>query len=356
MSRLFGFLLTLCLAAPATWAQRSRPQPPSLPAERTKAGSLMLQAFEPVTAATRDSVVSFEVDGKEVALGAVIEASGLVLTKASEIQKSGLLGKLANGQHVAAHLQATDEENDLALVKLNATGLKPIQWTSQLVEVGQWVVTPGIGSAPEAVGIISVPRRKIPPKRALIGVQLDFTAPNARIGNILPGMGAEKAGLKPGDVILAINATTVTNSEQLVTHLGTFHEGQTVQLHVRRDAEELDASVRMMVQKSDGRLRQFNRQEQMNRFGSELSTRAEGFQLALQHDTVLQAWQCGGPLVNLDGKAVGLNIARAGRVASYALPTDLVRQAIEDLKKQMELPVSQDEAPDSAPSGVEPDS
>jgi serine protease Do len=356
MLRLFGFLLALGLSAPATWAQRFRPQSPSLPAERTKTGSLMLRAFEPVASTTRDSIVSFEVDGKEVALGAIIEASGLVLTKASEIQKSDLSCKLANGQRVAAHLQAMDEENDLALVKLSATGLKPIQWTSQLVEVGQWVVTPGIGSTPEAVGIISVPRRKIPPKRALIGVQLDFMAPVARIGNILPGMGAEKAGLKPGDVILAINTTTVTNSEQLVTRLGAFREGQTVQLHVRRDAEELDASVRMMVQKPDNAWRRFNRQERMNRFGSELSTRAEGFQLALQHDTVLQAWQCGGPLVNLDGKAVGLNIARAGRVASYALPTDLVRQAIEDLKKQMELPVSQDEAPEAGQHDDAPDS
>ena len=57
----------------------------------------------------------------------------------------------------------------------------------------------------------------------------------------------------------------------------------------------------------------------------------EDFELVIQHDTDLQSWQCGGPLVDLSGKAVGLNIARAGRVASYALPAELVERIIHTL-------------------------
>ena len=72
----------------------------------------------------------------------------------------------------------------------------------------------------------------------------------------------------------------------------------------------------------------------MNHLGTELSDRAEGFDMAIQHDTVLQPWQCGGPLVNLEGKAIGLNIARAGRVATYALPSSLVRQIISELRSR----------------------
>ena len=82
----------------------------------------------------------------------------------------------------------------------------------------------------------------------------------------------------------------------------------------------------------------------MNRLGGELSRRAEGFQLAIQHDGVLQPWQCGGPLLNLDGKAIGLNIARAGRVASYALPAGLVRHLADDLKNQTKVSVKADGA------------
>jgi len=64
------------------------------------------------------------------------------------------------------------------------------------------------------------------------------------------------------------------------------------------------------------------------------------FELALQHDTVLQNWQCGGPLVDLDGRAVGLNIARAGRVASYALPAELVRSIYDNLRARIPKPAS----------------
>jgi hypothetical protein len=36
--------------------------------------------------------------------------------------------------------------------------------------------------------------------------------------------------------------------------------------------------------------------------------------------------------VNLDGKAMGLNIARASRVTTYALPATLVQRILESLK------------------------
>jgi S1-C subfamily serine protease len=52
--------------------------------------------------------------------------------------------------------------------------------------------------------------------------------------------------------------------------------------------------------------------------------RLSGFEEVLQHDTVLNPDQCGGPLLNSDGQVIGVNIARAGRVVSYALPSSLV--------------------------------
>ena len=74
--------------------------------------------------------------------------------------------------------------------------------------------------------------------------------------------------------------------------------------------------------------------------GGALSKRAEDFELALQHDTVLEPWQCGGPLINLEGKAVGINIARAGRVASYALPASLVKRVVDELRTKAKVSVS----------------
>jgi len=64
-----------------------------------------------------------------------------------------------------------------------------------------------------------------------------------------------------------------------------------------------------------------------------VSRRSQGFELAIEHDTVLQPWLCGGPLVNLRGEAIGLNIARASRVTTYALSARLVQGMLQDLIK-----------------------
>ena len=299
-----------------------------------KNGDQTLLAFEPISRATRDSVVKLDLNGNTVALAAVIDASGLAVTKASEIQEGKLTAWLATGKEVGVQLIAKDEENDLALVKVNAKNLKPIQWATDETSVGQWVVTPGIAETPQAVGIVSVPPRKIPPPRAFIGVVLDFKSPDAKIAQIMAGLGAEAAGLKPGDVVLKVNDSPVKEGQELVKTLRTFREGQSVKVRVQRGEEEFDATIKMMAPKPERSGRGFDRAARMNQMGSVTSQRAEGFDLAIQHDTVLQNWQCGGPLMNLDGKAVGLNIARAGRVASYALPGSVVRPAIARLQAQ----------------------
>src|SRR5690349_2287649 len=166
--------------------------PPSPGSERSKGGAVSLRAFASVVKATRDSVVRLDLDGKPAALGAVIDTNGLVITKATELGTGKLTCTQANGTSSDAHLVATDDDNDLALVRVSAHGLKPIRWASQDVAVGQWAITPGIDLLPAAVGIVSVPPRKIAPKRVYLGVQLDFTASSARIAQILPGLGAEQ--------------------------------------------------------------------------------------------------------------------------------------------------------------------
>ena len=63
-----------------------------------------------------------------------------------------------------------------------------------------------------------------------------------------------------------------------------------------------------------------------------MSSRRGGFESVLQHDTVLRPEQCGGPILNTKGQAIGINIARATRVASYALPASVIVELIAEMK------------------------
>ena len=54
--------------------------------------------------------------------------------------------------------------------------------------------------------------------------------------------------------------------------------------------------------------------------------------MSFQHDSMLSRSTCGGPIVDLSGKAIGINIARAGRVSSLALTSKVVLPILEKLK------------------------
>jgi serine protease Do len=311
---------------------------PALPKNRFRSGDETLRAFAPISTATRHSIVKFNVNGETVALGAVMDTNGLALTKASEIKKGKLTCWLATEQEVDAKVLAVDVDEDVALVQVEARGLKPIRWDSGEVAIGQWAITPGIGETPHAVGIISALPRRIRPQRALIGIQFDFSTSIPKIDELLPGLGAEKAGLKPGDLIKAVNGNAVTNRFQIVEILRDFRAGQSVKLRIQRAAEEFDADVRLMVPGADQSGQRAYSRRELSRLGGDVSQRAEGFEQAIEHDTVLQPWLCGGPLVNLDGEAIGLNIARAGRVTTYALSAKLVMRIFENLKSKPPLP------------------
>jgi serine protease Do len=330
-------VFVLCVASagtgPLAFAQLAA-ESAQLPRARFLNGAETLTAFAPACQTARFSIVSLSVDGRPAAFGTVMDSSGLVLTKASEVKSGKLSGRLPNAQVVTAELLGTDEEQDLALVRVHSPELKPIAWASGDVKIGQWAVTPGMSKEPVAVGIVSALPRRILPQRALIGVQFDVRAPEPVIEQLLPGMGAEKAGIKPGDIIVAVNGTSVTNREQVSGILRELREGQTVKLGVRRAAEILEKNVQMMAQPSEQPARRASgRQQRASSITGAVSRRAEGFAEVIEHDTVLQPSLCGGPLVNLEGLAVGINIARAGRVTSYALSARLVQKAYEDLKK-----------------------
>lgn len=299
--------------------------------DRFKNGAYHLKVLSALSIRARHSVVKLDINGGTVALATVVGENGVAVTKASELRDGTLTAWLPGGREVPVERLGLDKASDLALVRIAATNLVPVRWAEGDVRIGQWTVTTGIEEWPHAVGIVSVGPRRIRPARAFIGVRLDFEAPAARIAEVLPGLGAEQAGLKAGDTIESIDAIRVTNGQAAVEVLSEYAEGSSVQLQVRRGNELLDASIRMMIPEADRSRRGSGRGSRRDPTQGSRSSRAEDFASAIQHDTVLQPWLCGGPLLNLEGAAIGLNIARAGRVATYALPASLVREAVSKL-------------------------
>src|SRR5690349_1261066 len=110
----------LALSLPATaLAQRGD--------ELTRNSPKVLAAFRDVIARARQSTVKVLCDDKETVLGTVVGADGYVLTKNSEL-KGRTTCKLADGRELEARVVGVQEAFDLALLKIDAKGLTPVEW------------------------------------------------------------------------------------------------------------------------------------------------------------------------------------------------------------------------------------
>jgi serine protease Do len=322
---------------------------PWLPPPSAKSSPEVLKAYLEVVAAPSQSTVRVLCDGKEAALGTVVFSDGYIVTKAS-LLKGKIVVKLKDGKTHDAKVVGVEDRHDLAMLQVKAKALKPIQWAhSKTAEVGNLLAAPGIGEKVEGkdkeekavvgVGVVSVATRKpsaremtmmAPSENAgFMGVLFDVERPNVpAIGEVVPRGPAAKAGLKPGDVILRVQGRKMTDPDRVIEAVYGYKPGDAITLRVKRGDDE--KVLRVVLGQRPREL--IDRSDRMNVMGSPLSSRRGGFPTILQHDMVIKPADCGGPLVDLDGKAVGINIARAGRTESFAIPSEEVEKLLKDLK------------------------
>ena len=299
----------------------------------SKRSQEFVDLFSDVAASASASTVRVMSGSREIALGAVVDSDGLIVTKASELRGS-LKCLLPDGSKLEASVFGLDKDTDLALLKVDAKNLAAINWGQDVeLERGQWLVSPDGEGGSLGVGVVGVRERKIPPGGGFLGIMpgSPTEGTGVRVTQVTSNQPADRAGVLVNDVIIKIDDIDITNILVLRETLRNYSEGDQISLTVRRGKEELVLKLRLNdFRKANAE--QFQRSSAQNRMGSTLSRRRLDFPTAFQHDSPLQARNCGGPIVNLDGQVVGLNIARAGRVKTYALPATLVVNVIESLK------------------------
>jgi serine protease Do len=365
-----GSAAVLMMATPA-FAQRGGQQrdvPPS------RANPQFLAAFREATTEASKCTVRIFCDGKDAALGTIIGPDGWILTKHSLL--SGQVScMLKDGRSLEAKIVGVHEPFDLAMLKVEAADLPAVKFTeSKAAPVGSWLVSVGLGENPVAVGVMSVATRTPPPVPNRGGGPPRFNAPGrafpalgattvgllaspvghgpllaasvlaanrgpntdylgisvtpeggaAKVSRVAPRSAASRAGLRVDDKILSIQGTTVTDQNSLLALLGTMKPGDAVTIKLLRDGKEMELKATLAQGGPPGRPDQ-------NLMGSELSERRTGFPTYFQSDTVLKPRDCGGPICDLEGHVLGINIARAGRVESYSIPAEVITPLLADL-------------------------
>jgi serine protease Do len=306
--------------------------------------------FRPVVTEAGRCVVRIRCDGQDAALGAVVGPDGWVLTKASQLHGK-IVCRTRDGQEREARWIGVSPAFDLAMLKIEAAGFPNIPWCENSPPVvGQWVATPGMGDSPLALGVVSLPLRHIRPISGQLGVHLLDGAGGPTIDQIEPDSPAKKAGLQPKDLVLQVNAKPVHSRQELVEAIRQFKPGAAVKLLVKRADKNLEIAATLGTIQTPS-----TRKRDMQNLGAPgVSRRHDDFPKVLQHDTVLAPADCGGPLVDLNGRVLGINIARAGRTETYAVPTEVLLGLMYDLMSGR-LPPPHEAAKPEPPKQPAPD-
>ena len=309
-----------------------------------------MKALQPVTSKAASSVVAVEVNGKVVALGTVVSNSGHILTKNTETLEGEVSRPGASGL-VDLKLIQRFPKRDLALYQGAPEGLEPVRWAGKKKSpIGTLLTSPDPDGEPLGIGLVSVLPRALG-EIGFLGIQAGEGEGGVLIVRIVNGSPAEEAGLRADDVITHVDGEALQDPFAFGSKIRTYRAGDKVEFTYRRGEEEEKIGVKLASRPEEQSSDRFRR---MNEMSGPLSDRLSGFPLALQHDIPLDPSVCGGPLLDLQGRCVGINVSRAGRVKTFAVPTTDIRKLLSSVdelnaSKPSEPPVA--EAPsDPAPS------
>jgi S1-C subfamily serine protease len=288
----------------------------------------MIKLIQPISESVKPSVAQVITGGQSVSLATVVASDGYLLTKRSELSGDPIKVRLADRRMYSARVAAVRRAHDLALLSIDSdTPLTPIEFTDADPLIGSFLISAGLTGRPVGLGVLGVPARPIK-KRGLLGVKLDNDGSGrAVVQQVITNSGAEDAGIEAGDLIVAINGVQRQGRLSIMQMLGDMFPGEQVRVKILRPTQTAGNLVNLKVMEMRARIRDLNQireTENDSRVNGPRNVRLSGFERVIQHDTVLNPDQCGGPVLDLSGRVIGINIARAGRVVSYALPSSVV--------------------------------
>jgi len=306
------------------------------------------EELRPLITKITPSVVQILRENRSPLLGTIVSADGMIVTKFSElddrIDGQPLQCLLPNAQPVTGSLIRFDRELDLALIQCEVEGLTAIPFprisNGELPAAGTLLVSIPFADTTPQIGIVSTSLTDLPieqpqlPSSFNLGIesasaaeseffQLDqsvLQATGIRVTKVIPRMPGESMGLLVGDLIYGFNDQINLEPEIFLAKLQKLATEQSFTLKICRNRKGLE-----LVGKGT-RTTPLTEHDRWG--GGPFSNRRFDFGPVIIHDTTIEPTHCGGPLVNLHGDVVGINIARSLRVATLAIPINRVKDFI----------------------------
>jgi serine protease Do len=286
------------------------------------------------------STVEILGDDKVIALGVIVDAGGWIVTKRTELPGPGgprrLVCRLAAGTKLAARVVAESREHDVALVRVSATGLPAVRWGKERgPRVGQLVASLGPDPAPLHLAVVGAVRCKNPGVKGYLPIDISPAMPGVRgvvFTRFQPShrqVDEARALLKHGVLITHLDDRPTASREEFFQvrdnrlAMPDALSGEWMKLTVKHAGKTRHVLLPLV----DGPVL-FPTVWTCARW----NVRRNGFPEVFCHDGGLAHDRCGGPVVDRSGQVIGMNIARADPLQTFAIPANVVEQVIVDLK------------------------
>lgn len=314
----------------------------SLDFEQRINGKTVLKTIEPVRERLQELSAVFFSGHDVMVYGIVLSPDGYIATKASELHAhQNPVIRIGAAKYSHFKEIGTDPATDIAVVKVDASNLSAPGPASHEAPMGMLVVSNGSttrSSRRAQLGTLSAAQRPIPNSdTAYMGVV--FAAP-CSIQEVVKDGPADKAGAMAGDEILAVDGAPVTTLEAIYPILSKKEIGEKVTLKVSRKGKKVSYAITLGSRRKA--LGEDTPQNSNDLISGGFSKRRDDFPMVLQHDTPSRYTLMGGPLLNLKGELIGMNIARVNRAENYALPISVVQESV---KRILEKAQQQEKKP-----------
>lgn len=311
-----------------------------------------LSAARPAVSQAAKSTVTISYRGTRISYGTVVKSpltsKNVILTKWSEIanMRHQLIVTTPQGKYNRATLIGIYPEYDLALLATEAR-LTPLNLKHAAIPaLGDFIALANPSGSVQSLGVVSVKARSLrETDKAYLGVLMDFRNANPfgiPLDEVVARSPADRAGLRPGDIVISVNHQKIKGAVEMRNTLQKLMPGSQVLVHYRRGDQEHSTTVHLgsRPQELDASRIPQKRMDTMQRMGTVPSYIRHNFPSVIQSDMRVQldktpenqhdnfTNECGGPVADLNGKVVGIVIARGSRIKTFIVPTSTLQQIL----------------------------
>src|SRR5262249_23147339 len=127
---------------------------------------------------------------------------------------------------------------------------------------------------------------------------------------------AESAGVKPRDLLYSVNGRQIQAEADLLEAIRDQRTGDVVPVRLERAGKMMDLMLPLSPETHHG----------------DINYRSDGFPTVIECAVPFVSYECGGPIVDLTGRTIGITIAIPGGHGGMVIPGDCIQKLLPDLQ------------------------